>query len=326
MTNWPKGWCHKPGRTGIWYRVPVKHRALWDDKQWVKLGETEAEAYRTWFSHTGLADDLEHVTVEILLDQFMAEYVAIYLSDSSYDTYTHYIKPLKKAFGHLHPAVIKPMHMFQYQNYRPTASGNRETSVMSSALTFAVERGWVESNVLKGAVNRRGARTEKPRKRVPTLNELDQLIKIQPDLSGHIALKKITGMRKEQLLNINLTDHWNGEELFAPSHKGGNDTIYRGEALADVINTILNGRVPAGFLFLNRKKKQVTVTGFNSMWQRAMRKFVEAGGERFNEHDIRKLVANEAESLLHAQRLLGHTSPKVTAQVYRIKPTDAEVL
>ena len=62
------------------------------------------------------------------------------------------------------------------------------------------------------------------------------------------------------------------------------------------------------------------------MWQRAMRKFVAKGGERFNEHDIRKLVANEAENLLHAQRLLGHTSPKVTAQVYRIKPTDAEVL
>lgn len=328
MKSWPKGWHRKSGRTGIWYRVPKGTRHLWDNKLRFKLGETEAQAYKMWFSRNVPTDEAEEVTVEVLLDQFMAEYVAVYLKESTFESYAHYIKPLKKVFGHLHPSVIRPIDVFQYQTYRPKSSGNREASVLSSALQFAIEKGCVDSNPLQGVITKRGKRREQSRRRVPSQEDISALIEIQPELAGHIALKRITGMRKGQLLNINLTDDWNGSELFVPGTKGGNDTIYKGDALVEVINLILGDRLPTGPLFLTsrRPRKPVTVSGFNSMWQRAMRKFVAKGGERFNEHDIRKLVANGADNLIHAQALLGHTSPKITASVYRIKPVETDVL
>jgi integrase len=256
-----------------------------------------------WFSRNVPTDEAEEVTVEVLLDQFMAEYVAVYLKESTFESYSHYIKPLKKVFGHLHPALIQAKDVFQYQTFRPKSSGNREASVLSSALQFAIEKGWVDSNPLQGVITKRGKRREQSRRRVPSQEDISALIEIQPELAGHIALKRITGMRKGQLLNINLTDDWNGTELFVQGTKGGNDTIYKGDALVEVISLILGDRLPT-----------------------AMRKFVAQGGERFNEHDIRKLVANGADNLIHAQALLGHTSPKITASVYRIKPVETDVL
>jgi integrase len=70
----------------------------------------------------------------------------------------------------------------------------------------------------------------------------------------------------------------------------------------------------------------MTATGFRSMWARAMRKFVDAGGERFNEHDIRKLVATAAATVEQAQKLLGHQEQKTTSRIYRIGPQSVEVL
>jgi hypothetical protein len=43
--------------------------------------------------------------------------------------------------------------------------------------------------------------------------------------------------------------------------------------------------------------------------------------ERFTEHDLRAKCASDAESLEHAQALLSHADSKITAQVYRRKPT-----
>ena len=47
----------------------------------------------------------------------------------------------------------------------------------------------------------------------------------------------------------------------------------------------------------------------------------------WNEHDIRKTVANEADNLDHAQRLLGHQDAKTTSSTYRIgRPETVRVL
>ena len=58
-----------------------------------------------------------------------------------------------------------------------------------------------------------------------------------------------------------------------------------------------------------------------------MARFMKAGGKKFNEHDIRKTVANEASNLEHAQRLLGHQDSKTTSSTYRIgRPQKVEIL
>lgn len=139
-SNWPKGWRLITDRPGIYYRVPARVRHLWDNKSTFKLGLSEAEAFRTWFARTGGADDLDQITVEYMLDVFMSDYVALHLADETYHTYKYHVQPLKRVFGHQHPNEIEPVHVYRYLDNRPRVAGNREASVLSSALTFAVEK------------------------------------------------------------------------------------------------------------------------------------------------------------------------------------------
>ena len=57
-----------------------------------------------------------------------------------------------------------------------------------------------------------------------------------------------------------------------------------------------------------------------------MKRFEAKGGERFNEHDIRKTVANAAETLEDARKLLRHQEAKTTARVYRVGREKVSVL
>lgn len=76
----------------------------------------------------------------------------------------------------------------------------------------------------------------------------------------------------------------------------------------------------------NRWGQGYTSDGFQSLWQYAMAKHVEAGGERFTEHDLRAKVGSDSEDLAQAQARLGHMDAKTTCRVYRTKPTRVKVL
>ncbi len=233
--------------------------------------------------------------------------------------------PLRRVFGEMRPEAIKPRHVYGYMAKRPRVSGNREAAVLSAVLSWAVRKGIIDFNPIYGQVKKE---KETPRDRLPTPEELQLFLDTAGNdfLRGYCALKRITGMRQGQLLDINLTYQWDGEVLTIPGSKRGKDVEYEGEALKTVITSILGRRLPRGHLFLNRRRKPVTATGFRSMWRRAMDKFEEAGGERFNEHDIRAMVASEAKTLEHAQALLGHQDSRVTRRVYRRKAERVKVL
>ena len=64
--------------------------------------------------------------------------------------------------------------------------------------------------------------------------------------------------------------------------------------------------LPVGPLFCSSRGVACSISGFASLWREAMDRVIEEGGIKFNEHDIRKTVAHEADNLEQAQRLLGH--------------------
>ena len=352
--EFPKGWREIPGRKGIYYAVPARVRHLWDDKTTFKLGDNEAQAYRTWFERTGGDQELDKLTFESLIDTYLTQYVSIHQAETTYYNVKYIAKSLKEVFGHLHPESIKPKHIYRYMDIKMEdglAAGtvHRQAAVASSALDFAVRKGWIEKNVLKGTIQKVGEYKPNVRTRVPTAAELEafttgtyksahrpdlkssKIIErpICPDwLKGYVALKMITGPRKGQLLAIDLTHHWDKENqiLTPPPSKGGKLTNYRGPGMAEIINKIIGDRLPVGPLFLNSRGKPITKSGFNSAWQRAMRRYIASGGKHFTEHDIRKYTASEAANLEHAQKLLGHQSAKITAQVYRHTAEDADAL
>ena len=247
---------------------------------------------------------------------------------ASQKAYAHHLKWLRKVFGHMQPKSIQPHHAYQYRNKRAETArvaANREVSVLVSALTFAVEQGWLERDNLKGQISRHGAASERPLQRVPTFEELEQFCSLNPHLRSYVALKAATGLRKGQLLSINLSKHWDGEILHPPTSKGGKDTQYLNAR--PIIQNILKNRMPVRPLFCSSRGIAFSKSSFASLWRRAIDRFIKEGGIKFNEHDTRKTVANEADNLEHAQRLLGHQDAKTTSSTYRIgRPETVRVL
>lgn len=309
---------------GAWYyRVPPGLESQWDGKKWFRLGKTEGEAYRTWYERVG--HDTAVYTMNDLFDAWWTGYVLPYLKESTHESYGFGLQQLRLEFGDYRPERIRVADAYRYRATRPRVAGNREMSILSSALSYGVEIGAIERNVLRGQITRRGGNAEPVRDRVPTLEEIEAFCEANPRLKGYVSLKLLTGLRQGQLLAINLTEHWNGTTLHPPASKGGKDTRYKGQRLGEAIAFILHGRLPVGPLFANRRGKRESATGFKSKWARAMAKYVAAGGERFNEHDIRKTVATEAETLELAQKLMGHQDARTTSRIYRIGPVDVEV-
>lgn len=327
----PKGWAFIHG--AYYYRVPKAQRHHWDDKTKFRLGKTLSEAWRTWFLRLGDDGNDDVVTMDDLFTEWYREYVMLELAEGTQANVVHYLKPLRRAFGHMLPAEIRPVHAYQYRAKRQKtspSSANAEVSYLSSALGYGVTKGYVEMNPLKGQISRTGKAKAKPRDRVPSLDELAHFVRVNPEWRGYIALKRMTGLRKSQLIGLDLSKHYKDGVLHPIRLKGGRDTQYTGEDLAPMIEAILYERhgtdaLPKGHLFTNSKGKPWTLSAFNSAWRRARTKYMADGGEHFVEHDIRRTAANLADSLEEAQLLLGHTSSRVTQKVYRIGPERVRV-
>ena len=87
------------------------------------------------------------------------------------------------------------------------------------------------------------------------------------------------------------------------------------------------GEAPSLFVFHTRAgepyyrvnengQRESQPSGWDSMFKRAMTRYVKAGGKRFTDHDIRAKAASDT-TLQQAQDMLDHTTPNITERVYR---------
>lgn len=296
---------------GAYYlQVPVRIRDRFDGKKWFRLGKTEAEAYRSYFERMGT--EVSPINnMEQLFDAWFAQYVMVELAESTQESYRHYLKPLRRAFGHMRPSSVSPVHAYQYLDSRPRVSGNREVSVLSKCLTFAVRKGLLDRNVLRGQVERN---SERPRQRLPSAAEIESFLEgANPTLRHYVALKRLTGLRGHQIRALLWTD-WDGKNLIAPPAKGGKNVEYHGKALEAVMADIPR---KGPYVFSTRTGTRYTRSGLGSIFKRQMAKYAKKGGERFNDHDIRAYTASNAETLEHAQALMGHQDSRTTNRIYR---------
>ena len=197
-------------------------------------------------------------------------------------------------------------------------------SILSKSLTFAVRQGILERNLLRGQVERN---KERARSRVPSPQELESFLAGASDTLRHyVALKRITGLRRGQLLKLKWSD-WDGQTLRVRGSKGGRDVEYAGDALVAVVEGLPSLRGADRHLFQTRAGTNYTPAGFSSIFKRQMGKYLRlAGAVKFNEHDIRAFVATQAETLEHAQALLGHQDSRTTNRVYRRGAVKVKVL
>ena len=71
---------------------------------------------------------------------------------------------------------------------------------------------------------------------------------------------------------------------------------------------------------ITRRGQPYTVSGFNSIWQRKMKKALEKGviSERFTDHDIGAKTGSDTNEA-HGVELLAHDDAKTTRRHYRRK-------
>jgi integrase len=133
-----------------------------------------------------------------------------------------------------------------------------------------------------------------------------------------IDLAVITGQRRGDLLNLTRGQLQDDGVYFKQSKTGAEITIEWSDDLRSIITRAkaLKPQIPGEYLIRKQNGKPYTGVGFSAIWQRLMKKHVEAGGERFIFHDLRSVSADGAATAEEARDRLGHTNVETTKRHY----------
>lgn len=320
--HWPPRWTRKHG--AIYYRTRDDDRHLWDDRSWFRLGATEAEAWATWYARVS-GPTTEIATMGDLCDRYAREIIPT-LGQKTQRDYQRALIRIRAVFGRMRPDQVRARHVYAYMDRRPPVAANRERAVLSAIMTKAVRWGVVERNLVREV-----ERNEEPsRDRYVSDRELRAFLRhCSPWLRAYVALKMATGVRQGQLLALRRSD-WDAaaQALSVPAAKRGRPVIYRGPLVAKAVARIRDrshGPSSSIWLIAAGHGGRYTTDGFRAIWQRAMAKHVEAGGERFREHDLRAKVGSDEQDLEVARRQLGHQSGATTGRHYRRAPEVVDI-
>lgn len=209
-------------------------------------------------------------------------------------------------------------------------------------MSKAVEWGLIDRNLLLGM----RIPKPKPRTRYVTDDELELFIQeyATKHIKAHLRFKLETGMDKQDILLVQLNDLQH-DGVHTRRHKTeGLERIYvwtpELKQAVDALRSAYKGKVSCAYLSHTREGKPYfpmiggrvldenghpfgKPTGWDSQWQRCMKKWKEDGQEGFHEHDIRKKVASDTD-LENAQELLDHASSTTTEKIYRVKPKEVK--
>lgn len=326
----PARWAWKHG--AIYYLVPPSDRERWDGKSWFRLGKTLAEAHKA-FSERVHSTGGKVITMQHLFDRFEFEYLPTKKA-ATQKYYLNALPILRKVFttNKIPVASLEPHHAYQMMDFvskeQSVKRAKRAMECLSSAMTCAVRWGVIKANPFIGQVVKPAT---EGRDRAVSDSELIAFASTLPKKWRlYISLKLHTkGRRKAELLNIKHSDLTEAGINFTNNKRTSDKfTVKWTPELRAIVSEIISihpARVGDSHLFFGRRFKPYIdedgkTSGFDSIWQRYMKKAVDGGVcQRFTEHDLRaKAVENE--SLEVAARLLRHTSTQVTAKHYRTKP------
>lgn len=327
----PARWFFK--WNAYWYQVPRGQEASWDGKRIFRLGSTLPEAYRTWADRAEVTRNVRSVAE--LLDRYALEVIPTKAIDTQ-DNNNRAIKNIRDKFGTAPLTGVKPQHVYQYADMRGAkGAAQKEIALLSHAFTKAVEWGYIEKHPFKGEVRLAGS---KPRTRyiedweiveclsLPSVRKRGSILAIH----AFIRIKLLTGLRKGDLLRLRVSDI-HSDEIRLTTHKNSKPIIY--EMTPELQQALDDAKAArpvhiAPYLFCTKhgqgyvNEKTGKVYGWNSMWQRFMRRVLAETKvtDRFTEHDLRAKCASDAKTLEHARSLLAHADSRLTERVYRRKP------
>ncbi|WP_431106703.1 tyrosine-type recombinase/integrase [Variovorax paradoxus] len=252
------------------------------------------------------------------------------LAESTKNQYRDNWKELEKVFARGVVAATKPKDIARYLRvHRASAPvvANREVALLSNLFNLAVELGDIDRNPCKEV--RRNP--EESRDRLVETQEFDPFVAwaLQQGPSNVVLVSMaqfaaLTGNRRAEFLKL----HWPQvddqiirlQRAKQRGKKSKRELVGVSSALQEVLDRMkaLEGYSPMGAVFrAPRTGNPYTEAGFKAMWQRLMKKALDAKviAERFTFHDLRghyttyfKLKFGELPEL--------HADPKTTAGVY----------
>jgi len=313
----PTNWIKNHG--AYYYNVPRKLR----DKfgcSWYRLGKTLSEAYRE-FSMI-IDEDVQYKTMSHIMTRYMRE-ISPNKAKATHKNELNQVTRLEIFFGEMPPHSIKPVHIHQYLDIRKNApvAANREIALLSNMFSKAVRWGILEVNPCTGKKIEK--HTEKPRDRYISDEEFSNFYHnyCSPFLQAYLKVKYITGQRQGDVLRIKLSDITSEGIYFFNKKTGKQFLMQISEELQLAINQAkaIKHKVGTIYLFATRSTGQpYKPTGFSSIWQRRMKKFVADGNTKFTEQDFRAKTASDTD-IEHANEMMQHNSIAFTERVYRRK-------
>jgi integrase len=311
-------------RGKLYYVHPVS-------QEWIPL----PEGLRTWAKLVESADAAE------TLSALWAKYDLEVLSKKATKTRRNRLqewKELEKVFGSVHPADVEPHHVWRYWRDRGEIEQARhEVRCLSALLTYARQSGArKDDNPCFGLqLPSKGSRTR-------YINDEEYLAVrdlASPMLKHAMDLAYITAMSQIDLLQLERRQLLEAGILFDRQKTGKGQLIEWNDDLRKVIEDLKKERpeirryllcIQKGRTERGQETKRAgmpfTSNGFQSNWQRLMRKAMKTGviAERFTFHDIRAKSLSDAKSLEEAQKRGGHADSKITQRVYRRLPVRAK--
>jgi integrase len=236
-------------------------------------------------------------------------------------------KTLTKVFGRMSAEDIESHHVWNYWKHRGmTEQARHEIRALSALLTFAR---------CIGARSRPNPcfglqlPQSKPRERYVTDDEFLLVRDLaQPVIGYAMDLALLAGMDEGTIRRLERRHLIDAGIQFERQKTGQLQLIEWSDELRLTVQAVLRERPQIGrALICNRKGLPYSANGFQSQWQRLMRKAMKAGlATRFHFHDLRAKSASDAHSDQDAADRLGHGDVKLTRKVYRRLPRRAAAL
>jgi integrase len=302
-------------------RVYEKHGALhYVDRanKWHRLGPKDLPLPEI---HRKLADLLgppDTATMAGLIDRYARE-VLPKKAPRTAKVQRLELARLATVFGPVRPLDVEPTHCWEYFTARGgTSAAHHEVRLLSHVFTWARRWGVVKIN----PAQRLGLPTPKARDRYVTDAEFLALRAIAPKMIGYaMDLTLLTALREGDILRIE-RKHLTNDGIELSTGKTGKGVLIEwSPELREVIAAAL--REPPQVrraVICRRDGKPMTESGFQSIWQRLMKKHVSAGGTRFTFHDLRAKSLSDEPTLEGAAARATHADPRITQRVYRRLP------
>lgn len=304
-------------RNGAYYFVDVKGK-------WHRLAKSYPDALIALAAL--LAKDAPTTTIELLWAKYQAEE----LGKKAVKTQKGRRQEMSfilKVFGQIRPEDIEPHHIWTYWRSRgEIEQGKHEIRALSALLTFGRQCGALcKPNPCYGL-------------QLPSKGPRDHYVtdeaflfvrdRAQPMIGYAMDLALLGGLDESTICSLerrHLTDE--GIE-YGRSKTGKVQLLEWSDELRLTVKAILAERPQLRrALICNRKGLPYSPNGFQSQWQRLMRRCRADGFKsHFHFHDLRAKSGSDAETDQEASDRLGHSSVELTRRVYRRLPRRSKPL